>query len=74
MNGVSESVQVGGAFPKANPLFRLVAIKNGLARIGIAGGSLQDGAPTVSLAVGKTVTLMNTADGTKYVIKLIALT
>lgn len=73
VNGVSETVQLGGAFPKANPLFRLVAIKDGVAKIGIAGGSLKDGAQTASLQAGKPLTLMNTADGTRYVLRLVSL-
>ena len=73
INGVAETVRVGGEFPKASPLFRLVSIKDGVARIGIAGGSLQDGSETVALRKGKTLTLMNTADGTRYVLKLVSI-
>jgi hypothetical protein len=72
INGVAETVKVGAEFPKADPLFRLVEIKDGVARIGIAGGSLEDGSETVALRKGKTLTLMNTADGTRYVLKLIS--
>jgi hypothetical protein len=72
VNGVTETINVGADFPKASPLFRLVAIKDGVAQIGIAGGSLEDGSETVALREGKTLTLMNTADGTRYVLKLIA--
>jgi hypothetical protein len=66
-------VHVGAAFPKADPLFRLVAIEDGVVKIGIAGGSLQDGSETVSVEKGNTVTLMNTADGTRYVIKVVSI-
>lgn len=72
VNGLSEEVKIGGAFPKANPLFRLASIKDGIAQIGIAGGSLQDGSETVPVSKDKPLTLMNTADGTRYVIKLLA--
>ena len=72
VNGISEVVTIGGAFPKANPLFRLASIKDGIAKISIAGGSLQDGAEAVSLTKDEPLTLMNTADGTKYVIKLLS--
>jgi hypothetical protein len=72
VNGASETVKVGAAFPAATPVFRLVAIKKGVAQIGIAGGSLQGGAQTVPLSKGQTVTLMNTADGTRYVLKLVS--
>jgi hypothetical protein len=69
---VAEKVKVGDAFPAANPVFRLVSIKDGVAQVGIAGGSLQGGSQTVPLEKGKTVTLMNTADGTRYVLKLVS--
>ena len=42
-------------------------------KIGIAGGSLAGGGQTVTLAKGKTLTLMNTADGTKYALQLVGL-
>lgn len=72
VNGISEEVKIGDAFPKANPLFRLASIKDGIAKITIAGGSLQDGAEAVSLTKDEPLTLMNTADGTKYVIRLLS--
>ena len=71
VNDVVETVTVGGDFPKAEPLFRLMSLEEDVAEIGIAGGSLQDGAKTVPLKVGGTLTLMNTADGTRYVLKLV---
>jgi hypothetical protein len=71
VNGTAETVAVGDAFPKANPLFRLVSIKNGVARIGIAGGTLKGSTKTVALVKGKTLTLMNTADGMRYVLRLL---
>ncbi len=73
INDVPEVVQVGGPFPKATPVFSLVSIKADVVQIGIAGGSLEDGSPTVPLKLGATVTLMNTADGTRYVLKLVSI-
>jgi hypothetical protein len=72
VNGISEDVKIGEAFPKANPLFRLLSIKDGVAKITIAGGTLQDGSEAVSLTKDEPLTLMNTADGTKYVIRLVS--
>jgi hypothetical protein len=66
INGVSEDVQIAGAFPAAQPYFKLVSLKAGEARIGIAGGSLAGGDQTVALVKGKKLTLQNTADGTRY--------
>jgi hypothetical protein len=42
------------------------------ARIAVAGGSLSDGSPTVTLRLGKTLTLQNTADGTRYALILVS--
>lgn len=71
INGRVETVRVGASFPSANPLFRLVAISNGVARIGIANGSYSSGAHTISLSAGRSLTLVDTADGIRYRIRLI---
>ena len=70
VNGVEETVNVNSDFPAASPLFHLVALTATTARISIAGGSLASGAPTVTLQLGKPLTLMNTADGTRYTLIL----
>jgi hypothetical protein len=72
VNGTPESVQVGGTFPAANPYFRLVSLTKKGAKISIAGGSLENGAPTVTLTKNKALTLLNTADGTRYVLRLVS--
>jgi len=74
VNGTSETVAVGKTFPAAapQPFFQLVSLTHKAAKIGIAGGSLTTGHDTVTIPVGGTVTLMNTADGTKYTIKLVS--
>ena len=72
VNGVIQVVKVGGSFPSANPLFRLVSVSHGIARIGIASGKYSSGANTVSLGSGKTLTLVDTADGVRYRIRLVS--
>jgi hypothetical protein len=72
VNGKTETVRVGGSFPSSNPLFRLVSVAHGMVRIGIANGSYSSGARTVSLTVGRPLTLVDTADGVRYVLRLIA--
>ena len=74
VNGVAESVSVGKTFPAADPVFVLIGLTRKAAKITIAGGSLESGAASVTLAKGKTVTLQNTADGTRYVLKLVSVT
>ncbi len=72
VNGRVQVVRVGTGFPSANPLFRLVSVSNnGVARIGIAAGSYSSGAKTVSLGPGRTLTLVDTADGIRYQLRLL---
>jgi hypothetical protein len=73
VNGTLYSVAVGTDFPTSSttdpslvPLFHLVSLTAHSAKISIVGGSYADGKGTVTLKENKTVTLMNTADGTRY--------
>ena len=59
-----------GTFPTPEPLFVLRSLKKKQAKIGVAGGSFDDGKP-VTLKLGKKVTLVNTATGVRYVLKLV---
>ncbi|HYX10901.1 MAG TPA: hypothetical protein VE817_02905 [Candidatus Acidoferrum sp.] len=72
VNGVSETVQVGGQFPASNPTFVLVSVTRTTAKVAIAGGSIQGGQQTVTVKKNTPVTLMNTADGTRYVLRLVS--
>jgi hypothetical protein len=73
VNGIRELVDLGKAFPSSDPVFRLVSLTRTTAKIGIAGGSLSTGDATATLTKGKKVTLMNTADGTRYELLLVSL-
>ena len=72
VNGKTQTVRVGQSFPSSNPLFKLVSVSHGLVRIGIASGSYQSGAQTVTLVSGRTMTLVDTADGVRYRIRLLS--
>lgn len=72
VNGVAQTVQVGGVFPASDPFFKLVKLTRKSAKISIAGGSLANGAPSVTLTKGKPLTLQNTSDGTRYVLRLLS--
>ena len=72
VNGATESVAVGANFPASNPTFVLVSLTKSSAKIGISGGSLEGSKQTVTLKKGVALTLMNTADGTRYVLRLLA--
>ena len=71
-NSVCEQVALNGTFPANEDIFRLVEIaKNGKSvKIGIVGGSYDSGQATAMLKLGQKLTLMNTADGSRYVIAL----
>ena len=72
VNGTRHEVSPGGSFPEDDPIFRLVSLKRGTAKVGIVGGGYANGAPTITLTKGgKPVTLMNTADGTTYVLRYV---
>jgi hypothetical protein len=67
-----QTVRVGASFPSSNPLFRLVSVAHGVVRIGIANGSYASGTQAVSLTAGKTLTLVDTSDGARYKLRLVA--
>jgi hypothetical protein len=70
VNGADEVVGVSKTFPKANPVFKLVSVGNGTAKVGIATGKLRGGAETVTLTKGEPLTLLNTVDGKRYKLEL----
>jgi len=72
VNGNTESVAVRANFPASNPTFLLVSLTKSSAKVSIAGGSLEGGKQTVTLKKGVSLTLMNTADGTRYVLRLVS--
>jgi hypothetical protein len=72
VNGAVQNVRVTAKFPAADPVFVLASLQKTSAKVGIAGGSLSTGTSTVKLLLGKRVTLMNTADGTRYVLLLVS--
>lgn len=77
LNGEELTVSVGTDFPQSGAtfnrvgaIFHLVSLTAKSAKISIVGGSYADGANTITLTVGKPLTLQNTADGTRYVLIL----
>ena len=69
-DGKPQQLQVKQKFPKGDPLFVLVSVKKKQAKIGVAGGSFDDG-QNVTLTLGKKVTLLDTATGVRYELKLV---
>jgi len=70
VNGTVMTVTAGGDFPATQPLFHLLSLTAHTARISIVGGSYANGAAAITLHENKPLTLMNTADGTRYKIIL----
>jgi hypothetical protein len=77
LNGEQLSVAVGTDFPQSGAtfnrvgaIFHLVSLTAKSAKIAIVGGSYADGANTITLTLGKPLTLQNTADGTRYILIL----
>jgi hypothetical protein len=69
-NGKPQQLQVKQKFPKGDPLFVLVSLKKQQAKIGVAGGSFENG-QNVTLTLGKKLTLLDTATGVRYELKLV---
>jgi hypothetical protein len=74
VNGARQVLEPGMKFPTGDPLFVLVAEKQGAKSvvIGIAGGAYSGGAKTTTLKVGKPLTLVNTTTGARYKISLVS--
>jgi hypothetical protein len=72
VNGAVSHVSSSGTFPTGAPVFRLVSWTKGSAQIAIVGGSYSAGGSTLTLEVGKPVTLENQANGKRYTIELLS--
>lgn len=74
VNGARQVVSPGQKFPASDPMFVLVAEKPGAKSVvvGVAGGAYAGGAKTTTLKVGKTLTLVNTATGASYKLRLVS--
>jgi hypothetical protein len=71
VNGVVEEVSSGSDFPTSNPIFQLVSLTAKSAKVSVVGGSYSNGSTVLTLNVNKAVTLVNTADGTRYTLELL---
>lgn len=70
VDGKPSQVKVKGEFPSREPLFVLVSVAKKQVKIGVAGGSFDNG-KTITLGLGKKLTLVNTATNVRYVLKLV---
>ena len=69
-NDEPQQLQLKQKFPEADPTFVLVSLKKKQAKIGVAGGTFGDG-KNLTLVLGQTLTLVNTATGVRYELKLV---
>jgi hypothetical protein len=71
-NGICQTVALNGTFPATEDIFRVVSIaEDGKSvKVGVVGGAYDSGQVTATLKLGEKLTLVNTADGTRYVIAL----
>jgi hypothetical protein len=74
MNGRSQTVPTGAAFPLAQPLFRLISLGGNGVKIGLVAGSFPDGSRTLKLRRGHKLTLLDVTDGSRYVIMFVRMT
>jgi hypothetical protein len=70
VNGSDEAVDVKKRFPQADPTFVLLGLKPKVAQIGVVGGAFTGGG-TIALKMGQPLTLVNTATGARYTLKLL---
>jgi hypothetical protein len=71
VSGASEDVVLNASFPSASPVFVLNSVSAKKIKISVAGGSFSSGQSKVAINKGKSVTLVNTVDSMKYVIKFV---
>lgn len=72
VNGAPSQVNLRLSFPTAAPLFHLISLTKKTAKVSVVGGSLAGGTPTLTLRRDRPVTLVNTADGTRYKLELMS--
>ena len=70
VNGKDVPLEVKDLFPPKQQLFVLVSLKEKTAKIAVAGGAFTD-AQTITLRLGQNLTLVNTATGARYALKLL---
>ncbi|HSG14208.1 MAG TPA: hypothetical protein VLA22_10095 [Gaiellaceae bacterium] len=74
VNGSRQTLQPGATFPASDPVFVLLAEQPTSKSVvfGVVGGAYQGGSKKAKLTVGKPLTLVNTATGAKYKVRLVS--
>jgi hypothetical protein len=71
VNGISEGVALHAAFPAASPMFTLTEVGSNWIKFSLLAGAFATGAKAVTVSKGKPLTLRNTADGSRFSIRLV---
>ena len=71
LNGKGQVVPVGGQFPTANPVFKLVAVGRKAMWISLVGGSFGNGNRALKVDAGHPVKLVNTTASLDFVLGLL---
>jgi hypothetical protein len=72
VNGTPEVVELDAAFPATDPIFKLVSLTARSAKLALVSGEFETGAKTITLTLGKPVTLLSQPDGLRYTITLVS--
>jgi hypothetical protein len=72
VNGTRGAVGVKQEFPAKAPMFHLLKLTKKTAKVSVVGGGLAGGGQTLTLRRGKPLTLVNTADGTRFRLVLLS--
>jgi hypothetical protein len=72
VNGTRAGVGLKQEFPAKAPMFHLLKLTKKTAKVSVVGGGLAGGRQTLTLRRGKPLTLVNTADGTRFRLVLVS--
>jgi hypothetical protein len=73
VNGVKQKVELDGAFPESEELFKLVRLSRTSAWIGLVTGEFSNGKDSIEVDVGDTLNLVSQPDGIRYTIKVVSI-
>ncbi len=71
VDGKKMDVPLGKSFPAGKVSFRVAGFEPGAVKLAVVGGSFADGTTTLTLQKGQPITLVNTADGSRFSLALL---
>jgi hypothetical protein len=73
VNGVKQKVELDGAFPESEELFKLAKLSRTSAWIGLVTGEFSNGKDSIEVELGDTLNLVSQPDGIRYTIKVVSI-